>query len=131
VSNVLFDVVIDVPAPRVDPKGIFVCEETTLTSLDVLRVCRRVHVRDYTRGEFSHVIHTLNVPLDALNLILGRAFQKAFGSHKRIQLEIVRVELGCMTREHARHDRRPCESIEYTDLIVAENFDNRTFDEIE
>jgi hypothetical protein len=129
--DILFDVVFDVFTPCVDSKGIFVREKTTLTHLDVLCVCRGIHVSDYTRGEFGHGIHTLNVPLDALNLIVGWAFQKTPGSHEGVHLEIVRVYLGCMTREHACHNRRPCESIEYTDLIVAENFDNRTFDEIE
>jgi hypothetical protein len=72
-----------------------------------------------------------DVPHDALNLIVSRAFKKALGSHEGIHLKIVRVEFGRVTREHACHDRRPCESIEYTDLIVAENFGDRTFDEIE
>ena len=131
VSNVLFDVVIDVLAPRVDPKGILVREETTLPCLDVLRVSRCVHFGDDARCEFHECIHAFQVCPDAITLIVGRAFQKALGSHQRIHFEVVRVQFGCVTCEHARHNRRPCESIEDTNLIVTENLGDRTFDEVE
>ena len=89
--DILFDMVIDVPAPRVDPKSILMCEKTTLTRLDILCVCWCVHVSDDARGKFSQCVHTIQVCPDAINLNVGRAFQKALGSDEGIHFEVVRV----------------------------------------
>jgi hypothetical protein len=91
VLDVIFDMVIYVPTPRVDSKGILVREKTTLTRLDILCIYWCVHVRDDARGKFSQCVHAIQVCPDTMTLIVGRAFQKALGSHEGIHFEVVRV----------------------------------------
>ena len=129
--DILFDMVINVPAPRVNPKGILMCEKTTLTSLNILRVSWRVHISDDARGKIGQCIHAFQVCPDAFTLVVGRAFQETLGSHQGIHFEVVRVEFGCVTREHARHDRRSCESVKDTNLFVTKDLDDCFFDKVE
>jgi hypothetical protein len=82
VLDILFDMIINVPAPGVDPKGILMREETTLTRLNILRVSWRVHISDDARGKIGQRVHAFQVCPDAFTLIVGRAFQEALGSHE-------------------------------------------------